>query len=316
MAIFPSPPPDANATTRGLVSLVAQTIAGAKTFTSSIVASAGVQTATVFNTNGTGGTDVVVKVGTTVADASVVGGASIFSARTGIGATEVEYFRVRKPVSYDDGQVVIDQRNTTNVRGLKIINGGSGISGLYVGHISGGYTSLQASQVASPAELYAENKGLLFRQNTNAYDSTTLMRFAVNNANGGVAASVPAFDFTVDGALQATQRLARMRVNSVDLLAVTDVGRIDQNGTDSTASPGNATINKPIGKSAINSTASTVRITNSLVTAASHVVITPHARDATCKEIITVPGAGFFDVSGSANATAALPFSWEVKGLL
>ena len=39
----PSPPVDASATTRGLVNLVAQVIAGIKTFTSAIVASAGIQ---------------------------------------------------------------------------------------------------------------------------------------------------------------------------------------------------------------------------------------------------------------------------------
>lgn len=93
-------------------------------------------------------------------------------------------------------------------------------------------------------------------------------------------------------------------------------GRIDQSGTDSTGSPGAATINRPIGKSAIAAGASSVVITNSLVTAASFIALTPHARDATCKELIAVPGAGIITVSGSANATAALPFSWEVRALL
>jgi hypothetical protein len=96
----------------------------------------------------------------------------------------------------------------------------------------------------------------------------------------------------------------------------TATGRIDQSGTDSTGTPGAATINKPTGKSAIAAGASSVVITNSLVTAASRVIITPHARDATCKEIIAVPAAGFFTVSGTANATAALPFSWQVAEMM
>lgn len=96
----------------------------------------------------------------------------------------------------------------------------------------------------------------------------------------------------------------------------TSTGLISQSGTDSTGSPGAATINKPIGKSAIAATASSVVITNSLVATTSHIIITPHARDATCKELIAVPAAGSFTVSGTAAATAALPFSWEVKGLL
>lgn len=90
-------------------------------------------------------------------------------------------------------------------------------------------------------------------------------------------------------------------------------GRLDQSGTDSSGTPGAATINKPIGTSAIAAGASSVVITNSLVAAGDWVMITPHARDATCKELIAVCGAGTITVSGSAAATAALAFSWEVK---
>lgn len=93
-------------------------------------------------------------------------------------------------------------------------------------------------------------------------------------------------------------------------------GRIDQFGTDSSGSPGAATIDRPTGKSAIAAGTASVVITNSLVTAASRVLITPHARDATCKELIAVPAAGSFTVSGTAAALAALPFSWEVSNIL
>jgi hypothetical protein len=87
-------------------------------------------------------------------------------------------------------------------------------------------------------------------------------------------------------------------------------------GTDSTSTPGNVTIDKPSGKSAIAAGASTVRVTNSLVASGSRVLVTPHARDATCKELVAIPGPGFFDVSGTASATSAVPFSWEVSNLL
>lgn len=93
-------------------------------------------------------------------------------------------------------------------------------------------------------------------------------------------------------------------------------GLVNQRGTDSTGTPGAATIDRPIGKSSIAAGAASVLITNNLVTAASHIVITPHARDATCKELIAVPAAGSFTVSGNGNATAALPFSWRVATLL
>lgn len=93
-------------------------------------------------------------------------------------------------------------------------------------------------------------------------------------------------------------------------------GRVDQWGWDSTATPGNTTIGRPIGRSAIATGSAACVITNSLVTAGMHCIVTPHARDATCKELIAVCGAGTITVSGSANATATLPFSWEVKGFV
>ena len=93
-------------------------------------------------------------------------------------------------------------------------------------------------------------------------------------------------------------------------------GTISWSGTDTTGTPGAATINKPAGKSAIAAGASSVVITNSLVSASSRVMITPHARDATCKELIATPAAGSFTVSGSASATAALAFSWEVSNII
>lgn len=93
-------------------------------------------------------------------------------------------------------------------------------------------------------------------------------------------------------------------------------GRIDQAGTDASGSPGAVTIHKPIGKAAIAAGASSVVITNSMVSAGMHCIISPHARDATCKELIAVCSAGAITVSGSANATAPLPFSFEVKGML
>lgn len=93
-------------------------------------------------------------------------------------------------------------------------------------------------------------------------------------------------------------------------------GRVDQMGTDSTGTPGAATIDKGTGKSSIAAAAASVTVTCNQCSAASRVLITQHARDATCKELIVVPAAGSFVVSGSAAATAAVPFSWEVSNIL
>lgn len=90
-----------------------------------------------------------------------------------------------------------------------------------------------------------------------------------------------------------------------------------QSGTDSSGTPGAATINKPRGISCIAIGASSVVITNSLATATSFVQLTPLSRDTTCKELaVTTRAAGSFTASCTANATAATCFAWEVGGLL
>lgn len=241
----PSGPLDASATQRGLVNRFAQTFDGVKTFLAAAIFSAGVQLQLLFGTNGTSPSDVVVKAGTSLADASVNAAATLFAVKTGIGGSEADNFRVVK-------------------RGVYIGNGVSAI----------GLTTVEGSYILDTGNIRAAT-----------LNSTAYLGCSV----GGV------FRFYTDGA---------------------NFGRIDQSGTDSTGTPGAATINRPTGKSAIAIGAASVVITNSLVTAASRVIITPHARDATCKELIAVPAAGSFTVSGSANATAAVPFSWQVANIL
>lgn len=200
------------------------------------------------NSNGTGSTDVGVKVGVATADGSVSAGAKLWSLRTGLGGSEVE------------------KLNWTKGGGLA----GEGVLNFCVGGVN-------------QARLFAGSGNFLYTDNFNA-----AVLISTNYVSSG----------NLTGAIMNTN------------------GRIDQAGTDNSASPGAQTINKPIGKAAIAAGASSVVITNSLVTSGSVVLITPHARDTTCKELIAVPANGSFTVSGSANATAALPFSFEVKTIL
>lgn len=84
--------------------------------------------------------------------------------------------------------------------------------------------------------------------------------------------------------------------------------------TDSSGSPGAATINKPSGRSAIAAGASSVVISNSIVTAAARIFISPKIRDATgLLPIVSAQvAATSFTVSTTANCTAALTFDWWV----
>lgn len=91
-----------------------------------------------------------------------------------------------------------------------------------------------------------------------------------------------------------------------------NIPRIEISGVDKSGTPGNATINAPTGKVAIDIGSSQVVITNSVVSAGDGVLITPHARDATCKELIAVCTSGAITISGIAAATAVLPVSFVV----
>lgn len=74
----------------------AQVVAGVKTFTSAIVAAAGIQLASLWNTNGTGASDVCLKVGTSTADGSVDASAKLLSVGTGVGGAYVEKLAMTK----------------------------------------------------------------------------------------------------------------------------------------------------------------------------------------------------------------------------
>jgi hypothetical protein len=262
VSVTPSAPPDASGTVRGLVNLVAQTFAGAKTFLSTIIASAGIQVATLFNTNGGSSSDVGVKVGVSTADGSVNASAELLRIATGLTGTEVRRaFFTKTGLSFWGA----------GFSALKWDNGTPGVSW--------------------QIEAQPGTGVLRFGNNTSTYFGLRYSDgFAVSEFGYEVSAAGTTFLKTRSGAL-------------------------DQWGTDTSGSPGNATINKPSGKSAIASGVSTVRITNSLVSTASRVMVTWHG-DHGAARWWAPPGAGFFDVVLSANATANTSFSWGVSNIL
>jgi hypothetical protein len=86
----------ASDTVQGIMTTAAQTFAGPKTFAATLIASAGIQVASLFNTNGTSSGDRGVVVGFSTDDGSVNAGAKPLSVGTGVGGTYVEAFHVRK----------------------------------------------------------------------------------------------------------------------------------------------------------------------------------------------------------------------------
>jgi hypothetical protein len=267
--LIPSPPQDASSTVRGLVSLVAQTFAGAKTFLATLVASAGIQLGLLFNTNGGGASDVVVKLGSSVADATVNAAAKLLSLRTGLnGGTEVESVYVTK-------SAIVFARNSASV--LK--------------WDSGGANSWQIEGTPGGAYLRLGNNAVQY--------------FGLRSTDGF---GVTSYGLEVNDVGLATPYF---RVGGLYTGAV---GRIDQKGANRAANPGSETQNAAVGINALASGATSVTITNSLVTASSRVLVTFHA-DPGGRYWVT-RAAGSFTVNVSAAPGADAPFSWEVSTLL
>lgn len=98
------------------------------------------------------------------------------------------------------------------------------------------------------------------------------------------------------------------KVYSIDLTT----GAITFASTDTSGTPGAATINKTRGRVAIAAAASSVVVTNSLVTAASTVLVSLGGADATATSVRVTPGAGSFTITANAAATAATPCDFFV----
>ena len=167
----------------------AQTVAGIKTFTSALVASAGIQLASLWNTNGTGASDVCVKVGTSTADGSVNATARVVSFGTGIGGTYVEKaFIDKEGLGLSSGWRVTPDPATGRLRLMinaitaGLWDNGTGefrqMYGLRVMNSAQSVTYLTASSVTGEVELHAAGVGIVLA----SPDGT---RYRLTIANGG-----------------------------------------------------------------------------------------------------------------------------------
>jgi hypothetical protein len=93
---------------------------------------------------------------------------------------------------------------------------------------------------------------------------------------------------------------------------VTRVGSLTVLSTDSSGTPGNATINTLSGRAAFAAAGTTVVVTNSTVAATSKVFVSLRAGDSTLTSVRVTPAAGSFTVTGNAAATATTIFDFFV----
>lgn len=305
-APFVSPPVPATATRSGLISTIAQIFGGTKTFLN------GIKSAFVASDIGSSAADVLVKIGSTLSHAAVDVSAILFSVRTGIGGSETEILQLRKGASFLS-PLTLFVPNVTNIPGITISGGSAGWGGFHWLPAVGGRVVFGAYG-GSPGGVEAENRGLHFYQNANGFDASALFRFT-SNSSAGVAAGVPVFDFRAPSNIKSGQRIASFSLDGTDAkLEISEIGMIMQDGGDSSSAAGAATINKPIGISAIASGATTCTITNSFCTANDFVMISLHGDvGVQTKPPYVVASAGSFTLNLQAAPASNVSFSWEIK---
>lgn len=312
-SIVPSPPvsPDADATTRGVVNPTAtdQTLgvgAAIHRFANLVVGAVATLAETVTNLVratgvalvlrsdvGTGATDVSVKLGTSRTDGDTNQNAKLWSARTGIGATEVEYAYL--------------QKNFFSLGGASSNSGKNAFAaakGNAIWEFSQGLANL------TPTFALRNTSG----KACGLYTGTTFSSFFFDAAGFFTISSETRANIDGGNAGGGTPivQVAAGLVTLCSRLSVLD--RIDVLGGDSSASPGNATINKPTGKSAIASGATSVTITNSNVAAGDQVFITWHGDLGTQSKIPWVTtAAGSFTVNVGTAPGSAVAFCWVVS---
>ena len=325
-SIVPSPPvsPDADATTRGVVNPTAadQTLGAgsaihrfANLITSAVATLASVVTSLVRAVGvslvlksdlGTLLSDTVLKVGTSRSYGEIHQSAKLLYIASGIGGTEVSTAWFTKYALNLDG------RGATNTSPLILTNLGAGECGIIMMKSGGG--SLEFTEGN-----YDWGNNLWQIRSTNRPIAISVVGDAYVPGRPQALLLSANYDWTVPVVRVAasaghTGSVWAAAVGTTDVALVSANGRIDQSGTDSSGTPGNATINKPIGKSAIASGATTVTITNSLVAAGDHVDITWHGDLGAQSKIPWVTtAAGSFTVNVGTAPGSAVAFCWRVS---
>ena len=82
--------------------------------------------------------------------------------------------------------------------------------------------------------------------------------------------------------------------------------------SDSSGTPGNVTNNNPAGIVAVPAAGQSIVVTNSLVTAASIIQLTPLTNDGTAKSAVAVPAAGNFTITTNAATTGITKIGYLV----
>lgn len=162
--------------------------------------------------------------------------------------------------------------------------------------------------VAGTVTIYADVGTVTYTVNASSLQDVTVANSYAQTAGTFSATGTGAKTLTASSTGSVT-----LGATGTGTTTITRVNALSVVSTDSSGTPGNATINNLSGRAAFAAAASTVVITNSLVTAASKVFVSLGGSDATLTGPVRVtPAAGSFTVTGNAAATGTTVFDFLV----
>lgn len=132
--------------------------------------------------------------------------------------------------------------------------------------------------------------------------------------------TVAGFDFDTDtpvvngaaGVDLLTKHLSRWKNNGVFKAGVGFEGDYRTTSTDTSGTPGNATIDKPAGRVALAAGDTAVVVNCALCRASSHVFIAKQHNDVAALDFKVVPGNGAFTITSAVPAAAAVTFDFFI----
>lgn len=145
----------------------------------------------------------------------------------------------------------------------------------------------------------------------------TVSNYAISSSSAGDttlnATSGQSVTFAVNNGVTGSFGATGLTIGAGGGFNLAGTGSFQVPNTDSSGTPGNATVNQPSGRSAIAAAASSCVVSNSLVGTGSRVFISPRQRDATgLLPAVTTVANGSFTVTTSAGCTGNLTFDWWV----
>jgi hypothetical protein len=206
--------------------------------------------------------------------------------------------------------IVVNHNSSGRVNFVSVEGGGLAIAGAgQSGRSFGPQATTQTFGpygVAGTLTVFADQGSVDYTINASTFQNVSVV--------AGYAQTAGTFSSTGTGAKTLTSTTANVTLGATTtgLTTLTRLDTFTVISTDSSGTPGNATINNLSGRAAFAAAASTVVITNSKVTATSKVFVSLAGGDATLTSVRVTPAAGSFTVTGNAAATGTKNFDFLV----